>query len=306
MNNYIKSCINYTGGKFKLLKQIIPLIPNDINIFVDLFCGGGNVGLNVSSNRKVFNDKQSNIISLFNTIKDNDIDTILYYLENIIDNYQLSNTYINEYADYNCESSDGLAKYNKNKFLLLREGYNKYIKKSEQDIFIRDMMLYTLIIYSFNNQIRFNKNNEYNIPVGKRDFNYKSRKNLIDFKNRITTEDITFTSKDFRDFNFEIVSQQDFVYADPPYLLSNATYNEQGGWTESDEQDLLEVLDNLSKNNIRFALSNVLESKGKENIILKKWAEKYKINYLNYNYNNSNYQIKDKNQKNIEVLITSY
>ena len=282
MNNYIKSCINYTGGKFKLLKQIIPLIPNDINIFVDLFCGGGNVGLNVSSNRKVFNDKQSNIISLFNTIKDNDIDTILYYLENIIDNYQLSNTYINEYADYNCESSDGLAKYNKNKFLLLREGYNKYIKKSEQDIFIRDMMLYTLIIYSFNNQIRFNKNNEYNIPVGKRDFNYKSRKNLIDFKNRITTEDITFTSKDFRDFNFEIVSQQDFVYADPPYLLSNATYNEQGGWTESDEQDLLEVLDNLSKNNIRFALSNVLESKGKENIILKKWAEKYKINYLNY------------------------
>ncbi len=306
MNNYIKSCINYTGGKFKLLKQIIPLIPNDINIFVDLFCGGGNVGLNVSSNRKVFNDKQSNIISLFNTIKDNDIDTILYYLENIIDNYQLSNTYINEYADYNCESSDGLAKYNKNKFLLLREGYNKYIKKSEQDIFIRDMMLYTLIIYSFNNQIRFNKNNEYNIPVGKRDFNYKSRKNLIDFKNRITTEDITFTSKDFRDFNFEIVSQQDFVYADPPYLLSNATYNEQGGWTESDEQDLLEVLDNLSKNNIRFALSNVLESKGKENIILKKWAEKYKINYLNYNYNNSNYQIKDKNQKNIEVLITNY
>ena len=168
------------------------------------------------------------------------------------------------------------------------------------------MMLYTLIIYSFNNQIRFNKNNEYNIPVGKRDFNYKSRKNLIDFKNRITTEDITFTSKDFRDFNFEIVSQQDFVYADPPYLLSNATYNEQGGWTESDEQDLLEVLDNLSKNNIRFALSNVLESKGKENIILKKWAEKYKINYLNYNYNNSNYQIKDKNQKNIEVLITNY
>lgn len=37
----IKSPLNYTGGKFKLLPQILPLFPNDINTFVDLFGGGG-------------------------------------------------------------------------------------------------------------------------------------------------------------------------------------------------------------------------------------------------------------------------
>ena len=45
----IASPLNYTGGKFKLLTQILPLFPNRINTFVDLFSGGCNVGLNVRS-----------------------------------------------------------------------------------------------------------------------------------------------------------------------------------------------------------------------------------------------------------------
>lgn len=37
---YIKSPLNYVGGKFKLLPEIIPLFPTNINTFVDLFGGG--------------------------------------------------------------------------------------------------------------------------------------------------------------------------------------------------------------------------------------------------------------------------
>ena len=37
LNKYIKSPLNYTGGKFKLLSQIVPLLPQNINTFVDLF-----------------------------------------------------------------------------------------------------------------------------------------------------------------------------------------------------------------------------------------------------------------------------
>lgn len=39
MNTYIKSPINYTGGKYRLLNKIIPLFPENINTFVDLFGG---------------------------------------------------------------------------------------------------------------------------------------------------------------------------------------------------------------------------------------------------------------------------
>ena len=43
----IQSPLNYTGGKYKLLPQILPLFPKEIDCFVDLFCGGCNVGINI-------------------------------------------------------------------------------------------------------------------------------------------------------------------------------------------------------------------------------------------------------------------
>jgi len=80
------------------------------------------------------------------------------------------------------------------------------------------------------------------------------------------------------------------------------------GWSEKEEKSLLKKLDNLNNQGIKFALSNVLEHKGKENVILKNWVETnecYKINYLNFDYSNCNYQKKDKNSS-VEVLITNY
>lgn len=47
----IQSPLNYTGGKYKLLPQILPLFPKDIDVFVDLFCGGCNVGINVDCSK---------------------------------------------------------------------------------------------------------------------------------------------------------------------------------------------------------------------------------------------------------------
>jgi hypothetical protein len=38
---YVKSPLNYTGGKYKLLPQLLELFPKQVNTFVDLFAGGG-------------------------------------------------------------------------------------------------------------------------------------------------------------------------------------------------------------------------------------------------------------------------
>ena len=167
-------------------------------------------------------------------------------------------------------------------------------------------MFFVFTLYGFNNQIRFNSKGGYNIPVGKRDFNSILKDNLNKFINRIKENDIEFLNEDFRQFDWKSLNRSDFVYLDPPYLISNATYNEQNGWTEKDELQLLDLLDELNSRGIRFALSNVIEHKGNVNEILKKWSKKYKINYLDYSYKNSNYQKKDKKTKSVEVLITNY
>ena len=55
---YIKSPLNYIGGKYKLLPQLMKYFPTDINTFVDLFSGGFNVGINVKSNKNICNDSR--------------------------------------------------------------------------------------------------------------------------------------------------------------------------------------------------------------------------------------------------------
>lgn len=301
----IQSPLNYTGGKFKLLPQILPLFPTNIDIFVDLFCGGANVGVNVKSNKTILNDTNDNLTLLFSMFK-NLGDDFLPLVDEIIEKYQLSQSSKYGYDYYNCDSNTGLAPYNKDKFLKLRDDFN-----NSKDIgYYHYAMLYTLILYSFNNQIRFNSNGHFNLPVGKRDYNEKMKQKLQKFIDRLKGKDYKFSNLDFRDFDISTLNTNSFVYADPPYLITCATYNEQGGWNETDERDLLNFLNDLHRNNIKFALSNVLRSKGKENSILIDWtqrnSDKYKVINLNYSYNNSNYQTKNKNEITEEVLIINY
>ena len=305
----IQSPLNYTGGKFKLLPQILPLFPKDIDLFVDLFCGGCNVGINVECNRVIYNDIDSNLLYLYNTLKNLDKQSVFEWIYQIIEQYDLSLVSKHGYEYYGCESSKGLGSYNKERFLKLRSDFNEKKRNGNFDYYYY-IMLYVMIVYAFNNQIRFNARGEFNLPVGKRDFNTKMENKLSTFIDRIKEQNSTFTCVDFRDFNILQLSNHDFVYVDPPYLITCATYNEQGGWSEKDERDLLDFLDALHANGVRFALSNVLRSRGKENSILMEWtnnnADKYKVIDLNYSYSNSNYHIKDKTTESAEVLIINY
>ena len=296
---YIKSCLNYTGGKYKLLPQIMPLFPEDINMFVDLFCGGCNVGINVNAKKIVCNDIENHVISLLNYFKNNDLDNVINNIEKKIIEYGFSETSKNGYEYYGTNSSDGVAYYNKDKYFKLRNDYNNNLNN--------DLLFYLTVIFSFSNQIRFNKDNKFNMPVNKRDFNDNLKNNTINFINEIHNKNIFFTNNDFKELKIEKLKEDDFVYCDPPYLITCASYNEQDGWNETKEKQLLKLLDSLNDNNIKFALSNVLENKGKRNEILIEWCKKYNVHYLNNSYSNCNYHAKDKSKNStVEVLITNY
>lgn len=300
----IPSALNYTGGKFKLLPQILPLFPKDADKVVDLFCGGCNVGININCNKVQFNDSNKYLIGLLNTFRRLSKREVFDWLYKAIDRYNLSLVSKNGYEYYGCESSKGLGAYNKEGYNKLRADFNCKINQDDEYF----LMLYLLIVYSFNNQIRFNKKGEFNLPVGKRDFNVKMQDKLANFIDRIKSGDYNFSNSDFRNISLDDFTEKSFFYADPPYLITCATYNEQDGWTEEDEYDLLDYLEQLDKKGIRFALSNVLESKGRKNEILSNWIKthkKFKVISLDYNYSNSNYQTKRDGVTN-EVLVVNY
>lgn len=302
----IQSPLNYTGGKYKLLNQILPLFPKNINTFVDLFCGGCNVGINVDCQKVIFNDNNEKLMYMLNTFKNLDKSSTISMINQIIDKYNLSRSDLYGYEQYSCNSKDGLGPYNLEGYLKLRDDFNNK--------FVLDygyyVALYVLICYCFNNQIRFNSKGKFNLPVGKRDFNSKMREKFNNFIDRVKSSDYTFICDDYKNIDIENFGKDTFVYADPPYLITCATYNEQGAWNEEKEKELLEYLDELDKKGIRFALSNVLETKGKENKILKTWLNnnknRYNVIHLDRDYSNCNYQIKIKNGKSDEVLITNY
>ena len=69
-------------------------------------------------------------------------------------------------------------------------------------------------------------------------------------------------------------------------------------------------MDRLHERRIRFALSNVLRSKGRENRLLLEWLEanasQYRVIRLEYSYANSNYHTRDKTPNSEEVLVVNY
>ena len=300
----IQSPMNYLGGKFKLLKQILPEFPQGIHNFLDLFAGGGNVGINISANKITLNDNNQNLYSIYSLFKRKGKKEIFDSIQEIITKFSLSESSKFGYDYYSCQSDTGLQEYNKVGYTKLREYFNS--KKIKDDEYY--LLLYVLIIYSFNNQLRFNNQGKFNLPVGKRDFNSKMKMKLSLFLDRIKSEKIMLSNYDFRDYPLKNINKDTFVYVDPPYLISCATYNEKNGWTEQDEKDLLKYLSNLDAKGIKFALSNVLYSKGKENKLLQAWIKEnnYKVIDIDYSYGNSNYQTKDKKSKPQEVLIVNY
>ena len=301
-NKNITSAINYTGSKFKLLNQIIPLFPQNYDNFIDLFAGGSSVGINSNPKYKILiNDNIKPLINLYRYLSMTEFNVVLSQIDMIIARYDLSTSNKKSYAFYKVDSSKGLANYNKESYLRMRADYNNgYFHGS----YLENIVLYLLTVFGFNNQIRFNKNVYFNLPVGKRDFNDRMKNKLKDFMKVLHEKDVIFSSDDFR----EIVplSENTFIYADPPYSITTATYTENKAWGFKDDLDLFKYLDQCDKNNIKFALSNVTQHKGIINKQLLEWAKKYKIHYLDFNYNNSNYQSKAKTKTTHEVLITNY
>ncbi len=303
---YVASPLNYTGGKLRLLPQILPLFPHDIHTFVDLFCGGCNVGLNVASERLVLNDSNGALIGMLNCFRRLGAAAVVAGVDDIIDRYGLSRSDRYGYARYGCDSSRGLAAVNRSGFMRLRADLNAMRIRPDTDYYLR---LYVSVVYAFNNQLRFNSAGDFNLPVGKRDFNSHMRRKLTTFIESLQQPGVELSWAGFDGIDLRDLGPGDFVYADPPYLLSCASYNESGGWTEDNERRLYNVLDYLNANGVRFALSNVVVHKGHAHSLLREWLAArsgFTCHNLVFGYSNSNYHISNRTSPTAEVLITNY
>lgn len=278
---YIKSPINYIGNKYRLLKNIVPLFPKDIDSFVDIFSGSGTVLINVNAKKYIYNDINYFVSDIFNGLVETNYSDIIDKIESIILEYSLN-------------------KENKEGFNKLREDYNN----GRNDWFV----LYTLMCFSFNHQFRFNSEMKYNSSFGsiRAYFSDRQKEDLRKMKERLDDKEILVLSDNFINFDFSQFGKNDFFYFDPPYLGSVGNYNDGkrgfDTWSEKSEKDLLELLDRLNDKGLKFALSNNLKYK---NDLLDNWKEKYNVYNLQDKHLYSGYNKKDRTVEE-EILITNY
>jgi adenine-specific DNA-methyltransferase len=151
---------------------------------------------------------------------------------------------------------------------------------------------------------------EYNNPFGRgrSRFSENMKKNLAAFTKYLQSHDIHFACRDFTKTDLSRFGPQDFIYCDPPYLITTGSYNDgrRGfqGWGEAEEEKLYHLLDRANAKHLRFALSNVLEHKGRVNRLLLEWSRKYHVIELNADYSNASYNTKRSQSR--EVLIINY
>lgn len=303
MTNHSKtyrSPLFYVGDKYKLYPKIRKYFPKTINRFIEPFTGGGSVFLNVNANEYLLNDIDTNVINIHQFLMEQSENPKAFFdsVFEIIQEYNLSHSYIKDIVPQELKDEwikTYYAKFNKDGFDKLKADYNS---SNEKNI----LHLYLLLIFGFNRMLRFNSKGEYNLPVGNVDFNKNTETALHDYFRLTKQKNIQFFNLDFLDFFRQIEFQEDdFVYLDPPYLITFSEYNKL--WNEETEKRLLDFLEWLDTQNVKFAVSNVSHYKGKINQQFLEWSKQHnsfdiKSNYISY-HDNSNKEFK-------EVLITNY
>ena len=290
------------GNKFDLLEDLLPRFPleNEVGTFIDLFGGSGVVSLNVPYTNIIYNELNTNIVELLKLFVNNEAKEIIDSIEKNVKDFKLpTQTCDVRSLHYDEEYKN---EYNQ-RYLDFRKHYNNSKERKYVD-------LYTLTFFSFSNLIRFNSSSQFNMPFGNRYFTKEHQRFIYDACKRLKKKNIQMRNGDSFEL-LESIKDNDknyFIYLDPPYSNTMAIYNESrafGGWSIEDDFRLFNELDRLNKLGVKWAMSNVLENKGKKNEHLEKWANEkgYKI----IHFEDKNYASLGKGNANSkEVLIINY
>lgn len=288
--NFLKPPFNHLGNKRRIIAELIGNFPKkEIKYFIEPFAGSSIVTSCYRTPKYFYlNDKDKHLSELLNFLSANDSDIIISKIEHIIKEYKLP---IEQKIKY-------------------QEQYNKLKTDYNKEKCTDNYKLLVLILFGFNQQIRFNSKLNFNIPAGKFFWSSYHKQKLKNYIDNSKNKKIKFYSLDFDAFVDKIIKtinhNESLFYLDPPYLLSNATYNFI--WTEKDEQKLINKLQQLTDNGFKWCLSNLIESKGKINQFLvdfiEKNKQKIKWKFLSdVDYHNSSYQRNSRDKKDIEILV---
>ena len=334
----INNGMNYTGGKYELLPIIKQLIPGNINHFYDACAGAGTMGVNIDAKHITNNEIDTNLLKLTKSLSENTAEYnykkifgVLneYDLESVVPKKQMFVEILNKYqwssepinltiTDYqNHHKVFDFEYLNRffRRFKQLTSDYNNSIDKPWE-------MFYVLVVYSFDNTIRYNKYEEFQTTFNERNFSNSLRAKLLLFSKKLVERNnrYSFHSESYTELLKNILlKDNDFLYFDPPYFITTNAYTKKY-WKKEQEIEFLKELGELKARidsktaegiNVKFGLSNVIHHSGKTNEMLIDFINENKlyVHFLPKTYD-SVAKTSDENNvvdsKSVEVYVTNY
>lgn len=259
---YVQSAITYTGSKRQYLMGIKKAFSKDhFRYFVDVFAGSFSVGINMDQSEYVIcNDTSAPLIMLYDRMAHTEYAVIESYLREQVEKFQLDRR-------RNAAGFNGL-----------REQYNQ---SPEEHIF----SVLLLAPLCFNGIVAF-QGLRFTGGHGVRGFTQHCFDIVQKFHAALSArkDKLRFSNKSFLELDYTRFTNQDLLYFDPPYLITNAFYN--ANWGEREEFALYDLLDKLDAKGVRWVLSNVVEHNARKNFILEKWMSRHRVYPVNASYRN--------------------
>ncbi len=218
----MKPLFIWAGGKNKMLKHYLPIMPKQVDTYVEPFFGGGamfcHIVQNYSPKKLVINDVNADIVRIYNSIK-NDLPEFLVKLD----------SYCSVYLPMNKEDRK------KYYFEVRHEHAYDFDKWSEAE---EAATLYFLMKTGFNGifQINKNTNGRYGTPAGL--LNQTDKVYELDVVNwwNQALQNTEIMSGDWKECLKQVPDEDNtFVFLDPPYRDSFTSYGQTFGDEEQEK-----------------------------------------------------------------------
>ena len=230
-----KPFVKWAGGKRQIIDKLKEYAPDEFNVYYEPFVGGGALLFELSPKEAVINDYNEELMNVFNCIKDADKFTKMC---TELNRYEVNHS---EEFYYEMRSKDK----EKAKFAKMPD-----YKRAARTIYLNKAC--------FNGLYRVNKNNEFNVPFGKKNkVNTYDGQNLGIIHSYLNFNDITIQSIDFEE-SVKNAKKGDFIYFDPPYDSETNTFNDytENGFGKEEQVRLARVYKELSDKGCYVMLSN--------------------------------------------------
>lgn len=249
MSEKIRPFVKWAGGKGSLIPQLNNFYPYElkngiIERYIEPFVGGGAVLIDILQKYDVQEayafDINIDLINSYNVIKNN--------VEDLITNLKQMET---EYLQLEQEER-------KNYFYNKREEYNNYTLEENEHNIQRAAQFIYLNRTCFNGLYRVNKAGKFNVPMGShKNPTICDEENLRNLSKLI--QNVQFQYGDYKR-SMEYVTENTFVYFDPPYRPLNVTsgftsYTKED-FNDENQKELAEFYRELNEQNAKLMLSN--------------------------------------------------